>query len=89
MSNENFNEKSNKPSHYAYTVSEGKNNQSHWTKIGAAWPAKDDGLTLSLDAIPRDGMVQLRSREQLERMRAERAKNERERSHEKGPRQSQ
>ena len=86
---DNFNEKSNKPSHYAYTVSEGKGDQNYWTKIGAAWPTKDDGLTLTLDAIPRDGMVQLRSREQLEQMRAERAKNERERSHERNPRQRQ
>lgn len=89
MSNENFSEKSKKPSHYAYIVSEGKDDQSHWTKIGAAWPAKDNGLTLTLDALPRTGVVQLRSREQLEKMRAERAAKEQERAHDIGPKQSQ
>lgn len=72
MSQSNETEKTNKPSHIAYTVNDGKGDQSHWTKIGAAWPAKDDGLTLQLDAIPRDGRVTLRSLEALERMRAER-----------------
>lgn len=75
MSDENFTENSKKPSHLAYTVSEGKNDQRYWTKIGAAWPAKDDGLTLQLDAIPRDGRVNLRSVEALERLRAERAQD--------------
>lgn len=73
MSDENFSENAKKPSHIAYTVSEGKGDQRHWTKIGAAWPAKDEGLTLQLDAIPRDGRVALRSLEALERMRADRA----------------
>lgn len=73
MSNENFSEKNNKPSYIAYAVKDGKDDQRHWTKIGAAWPAKGDGLSLQLDAFPRDGTVQLRSREQLERMRTERA----------------
>lgn len=73
MSDENFSEKTNQPSHIAYSVKDGKGDQSHWTKIGAAWPAKEDGLTLQLDALPRDGLVQLRSREQLERMRSQRA----------------
>ncbi len=73
MSDDNFTEKNNQPSHIAYTVKDGKDNQSHWTKIGAAWPAKDDGITLKLDAFPRDGTVQLRSREALARMREQRA----------------
>ena len=41
--------------------------------MGGEWPAKDAGLTLQLDAIPRDGRVTLRSVEALERLRAERA----------------
>lgn len=86
MSDDNFTEHSKKPSHLAYTVAEGKNDQRHWTKIGAAWPAKDDGLTLQLDAIPRDGRVTLRSVEALERLRAERAQ---ENAQEHGQSQSQ
>ena len=82
---ENFSEKSNRPSHIAYSVKNGKDDQSHWTKIGAAWPAKDDGLTLQLDALPRDGTVQLRSRESLERLRAERADNSKTQSHDQSP----
>ena len=89
MSSDKFSEKSKKPSHYAYIVSEGKGDQSHWTKIGAAWPAKDDGLILTLDALPRNGVVQLRSREQLEKMRVERTAKQQERAHDNGPKQSQ
>lgn len=89
MSDESFTERANKPSHIAYTVKDGKGDQSHWTKIGAAWPAKDDGLTLQLDAIPRDGVVQLRSREALERLRAERAQSPRQQQkHDQSPKQS-
>ena len=73
MSEENFSEnKRRQPSHIAYRVEEGKDDRNHWQKIGAAWPAKNDGLTLKLSAIPLDGTVVLRSREELERLRAER-----------------
>ncbi len=83
MSDDNFSEKTNQPSHIAYTVKNGKGEQNHWTKIGAAWPSKDDGLTLQLDAIPRGGTVQLRSREQLERMREQRAEKTQTQEHSK------
>lgn len=70
---DNFTEnKSKLPSHIAYSVAEGNDDKNHWHKIGAAWPAKDGGLSLHLNAIPIDGKVALRSREELERMRAER-----------------
>lgn len=69
----NFSQSKNKlPSHYAYTVNEGRDHKSHWQKIGAAWPAKDDGMTLKIDSVPLNGEIILRSREALERMRAER-----------------
>jgi hypothetical protein len=57
------------PSHYAYSVREGKDDKAHFTKIGAAWTASDDGLTVSVDAMPLDGKIHLRSREALARMR--------------------
>jgi len=69
---DNFTEnKSKLPSHIAYSVESGNGDKDHWQKIGAAWLAKDDGLSLELKALPLDGKVALRSREELERMRAE------------------
>ncbi len=59
------------PSHIAYSVT-GEGERRYWHRIGAAWPTKDDGLTLQLDAMPLDGRVALRSREALERMREDR-----------------
>ncbi|CAA0107169.1 Uncharacterised protein [Halioglobus japonicus] len=77
MSDDNFTEnKSKMPSHIAYSVEEGKGEKNHWQKIGAAWPAKNDGLTLKLNAVPLDGVVTLRSREELERLRAERQQSQ-------------
>lgn len=73
---ENFTEKPNQPSYIAYSVEEGKDDQNHWQKIGAAWPAKGGGLSLKLNALPVDGRVALRSREELERMRAQRSQSE-------------
>ena len=73
---ENFSENKPKlPSHIAYTIEEGKDNQSHWQKIGAAWPTKGGGLSLKLNAIPIDGNIALRSREELEKMRAQRGQS--------------
>lgn len=65
-------EDSKQPSYVAYSVEDGKDDKSHWQRIGAAWPAKGDGLNLKLNAIPVDGRVVLRPREELDRMRAER-----------------
>ena len=73
MSENNFSENKPKlPSHIAYSVNEGKDEKNHWQKIGAAWPTKDGGLSLKLNAIPIDGQIALRSREELDRMRAQR-----------------
>lgn len=57
---------------FAYTIEEGNNDKNYWHKIGAAWPTREGGLSLQLTAIPIDGKVALRSREELERIRAER-----------------
>jgi hypothetical protein len=73
MNDDNFTERNTKlPSHIAFSVKEGKRHRSHWQEVGTAWPAKDNGLTVKLDAIPLDGILILRSVEALERMRAER-----------------
>jgi hypothetical protein len=73
VSTDDFSEnKPNLPSHIAYSVEAGKDDKSHWHKIGAAWPTKGDGLNLQLTAIPLDGNIVLRSRDELEKMRSER-----------------
>lgn len=73
MSNDDFSEnKPNQPSHIAYTVEAGKDDKNHWHRIGAAWPTKADGLNIQLTSIPLDGNIVLRSRAELERLRAER-----------------
>lgn len=70
---ENFSDNAPKlPSHIAYSVEDGKGDQRHWQKVGAAWPTKEDGLSLKLSAIPLSGNIVLRSREALEAMREER-----------------
>ncbi len=49
------------PSHVAYQVRDGKDNESYWTRIGAAWATKDGkGFTIQLNAIPLDGKIVLR-----------------------------
>lgn len=63
---------SKQPSHIAYSVVHDKNDQSHWNKIGAAWPVKNDGLSLQLDSLPLNGKIVLRSREELETLREQR-----------------
>jgi len=51
-----------KPSHYAYSVKQGKDeDNSFWTKIGVAFAYKDgEGFDLVLEAVPLDGRVRLR-----------------------------
>jgi hypothetical protein len=73
MNDDNFTERNTKlPSHIAFSVDKGKDDKNYRQKIGAAWPANNDDLTLKLSAIPLNGIVILRSREDLERLRAER-----------------
>lgn len=50
----------NKPSHVAYQVRDGKSD-SFWTRIGVAWPSRDGkGFVLQLNAVPLDGKIVLR-----------------------------
>ena len=51
-----------KPSHYVYTVREGKERGSDfWTKIGVAFAHNDGkGFGVILDAVPLDGKLTIR-----------------------------
>jgi hypothetical protein len=52
----------NKPSHVAYQVREGKgDSKSFWTRIGVAWTSRDEkGFVIQLNAVPLDGKIILR-----------------------------
>ena len=52
----------NKPSHVAYQVRDGKgDNKSFWTRIGVAWTSRDEkGFVIQLNAVPLDGKIILR-----------------------------
>jgi hypothetical protein len=54
--------KSNKPTHTAYQVREGKNGgKGFWTRIGSAWQHLDaKGYNIQLDVVPLDGRITLR-----------------------------
>ena len=53
--------KSKKPALLAYLVRDGKDEQSYFTKIGAAWSHGDGlGFTVQLESIPLDGRIVLR-----------------------------
>jgi len=50
----------NKPSHIAYQVRDGKD-KGFWTRIGVAWTSRDEkGFVIQLNAIPLDGKIILR-----------------------------
>ena len=50
----------NRPSHSVYVV-RGDGEHARWTRIGAAWPNKDNlGFSLALDAAPIGGRVVIR-----------------------------
>ena len=69
MSNNHTDNKPKLPSHIAYSIEQGKNEQSHWHRIGAAWPNKDGSLSVKLNSLPIDGKVNLQLREEIEQMR--------------------
>ena len=66
MSNNTANKK---PSHYVYTVREGRENGSDfWTKVGAAFAHNDGkGFSLILEAYPVDGRLTIRKAEPKEK----------------------
>ena len=50
------NTKANRPTHRIYAVVKGKNDQSIWREIGAAWVNGDGkGFSLKLDYLPLNG----------------------------------
>lgn len=59
------NTQTNKPSHIAYTVRQGKEGEkSFWNDCGVAWPHKDGkGFRIKLDAFPVNGVIELRVNE--------------------------
>jgi len=72
MSKDHSDNKPKMPSHIAYSIENGKGEKAHWNKISAAWPTKDGGVSLKLSALPVDGHVNLRLRDEVERICAQR-----------------
>ena len=60
-----------RPSHFAYQVSEGQDGKSYFNKVGAAFEHRDgQGYNVTLDSVPVDGRVTLRTpQERLDDMR--------------------
>ena len=61
----------NSPTHSVFLIkdlsNEGEEKKGFWIKIGAAWEHKDgNGLNIVLDAMPVDGRLVLRKREEEE-----------------------
>ena len=50
-----------------YTVVEGRDGKSFWTRVGVAFVNRDGSWNLKLDAIPTNGTLQVRDREFEER----------------------
>lgn len=52
-----------KPTHFVYTVREGKEaDQRYWTKVGAAFAHRDrKGFSILLDALPLNGRLTVRA----------------------------
>lgn len=48
-----------KPDYIAYAV-EGEKDDVQWTRIGAAWTTKGDGVSILLRALPINGRIVLR-----------------------------
>ena len=46
-----------------YTIVEKGPNRSYWTRVGVGFPNKDGSLTLRLDAVPVNGVLQVRDYE--------------------------
>lgn len=75
MSNENDNDKGNKPDYYVQLAQEGRNGKEQITDVGALWTGKDGYITGQTLA----GRVILQpraAREALHQMRAEKLSNQ-------------
>ncbi|HEV7514621.1 MAG TPA: hypothetical protein VGO27_23210 [Candidatus Acidoferrum sp.] len=55
------------PDYYAYHVRDAKDGESYWTRIGSAWTHRDGkGINLTLNSVPLDGRISLRSSQEQE-----------------------
>jgi len=45
-----------------FSITEGKDGQSRWIKVGTAFINKDGSINVFLDAFPKDGKLQIRDR---------------------------
>ncbi len=53
------------PPKAVYTVTErADGSRSFWTRVGSAWVNRDGSLTLRLDALPVNGVLQVREAEE-------------------------
>ena len=50
-----------------FTISEGKENTTRWTKIGVAFVNRDDSINVILDALPVSGRLHIRDRAKEEK----------------------
>jgi hypothetical protein len=55
----NTNGTKKKPSHIAYQVRDGGNDESYWDRVGVAWPNKNGSITVQLHAVPLSGKIVL------------------------------
>ena len=54
--------KNAKPTHTAYSVRDrGEGQKGYWTRIGSAWQHLDGKGNITLDAVPVDGRITLRT----------------------------
>ena len=62
MSEESEKKSAKTPSYHAYSVREGKEKQSFFNRVGAAFPHKDGkGHNIILESVPVDGRITLRT----------------------------
>ena len=48
------------PAKNVYAITEREGAKSFWTRIGTAWTNRDGSLTIRLDALPVNGVMQVR-----------------------------
>lgn len=59
------NERQNAQRRIAYTVRE-NGDKSYWTRIGVAFTNRDGSVTVRLDALPVNGVIQIRDEQARE-----------------------
>lgn len=46
-----------------FNIIEDKDGKSRWVKVGSAFVNRDESMNIYLDVLPRDGKLQIRSRQ--------------------------